>query len=249
MKHSTPLLGSRLAIALLMLWTASISGCGQADKQNQNKPKPTQSPATPGKQGVGPVAKELDPKVVEAWRQAGAKVGWYGRAEDGGDRFCETKPNDVAAVPALRWRAFEAGIIVKLPAPSAPFALSLSHTEVADAGLKELAGLTSLQTLALHGTQVTDAGLKELAGLKSLQSLGLGNTKVTDAGLKELAGLKSLQSLDIWETKVTDVGLKELVGLTSLQTLGLQSTQVTDAGLKELPDSRACRVWASGTPR
>jgi hypothetical protein len=33
---------------------------------------------------------------------------------------------------------------------------------------------------------VTDAGLKELAGLKSLQSLDLSRTKVTDAGLKEL---------------------------------------------------------------
>ena len=34
---------------------------------------------------------------------------------------------------------------------------------------------------------VTDAGLKELAGLTQLQSLNLHNTKVTDAGLKELA--------------------------------------------------------------
>jgi hypothetical protein len=33
---------------------------------------------------------------------------------------------------------------------------------------------------------VTDAGLKELAGLKSLQALDLTFTKVTDAGLKEL---------------------------------------------------------------
>ncbi len=69
---------------------------------------------------------------------------------------------------------------------------------------------------------MTDAGLKELAGLKSLQSLNLAQhagdgrgaegtgraeelaiagpyatRKVTDAGLKELAGLKSLQSLDL----------------------------------------------------
>ena len=40
---------------------------------------------------------------------------------------------------------------------------------------------------------MTDAGLKELAGLKSLQTLNLTNTQVTDAGLKELAELKSLQ--------------------------------------------------------
>ena len=44
---------------------------------------------------------------------------------------------------------------------------------------------------------MTDAGLKELAGLKSLQMLNLDSTKVTDAGLKELAGLKSLQTLNL----------------------------------------------------
>ena len=34
-------------------------------------------------------------------------------------------------------------------------------------------------------TRVTDAGVKELAGLKSLQTLDLRDTQVTDAGLKE----------------------------------------------------------------
>jgi internalin A len=33
---------------------------------------------------------------------------------------------------------------------------------------------------------VTDAGLKELSGLKSLQSVVLFGTKVTDAGVAEL---------------------------------------------------------------
>ena len=54
---------------------------------------------------------------------------------------------------------------------------------------------------------MTDAGLKELAGLKSLQALNLGDTQVTDAGLKELAGLKSLQLLDLDDTKVTEAGV------------------------------------------
>ena len=44
-------------------------------------------------------------------------------------------------------------------------------------------------------TKVTDTGLKELAGLKSLQHLYLNNTDVTDAGLKELASLKNLEVL------------------------------------------------------
>jgi internalin A len=65
--------------------------------------------------------------------------------------------------------------------------LGLGGTTATDAGLKELAGLTSLQFLHLDITKVTDTGLKELAGLKSLHKFGLDSTNVTDAGLKELA--------------------------------------------------------------
>ena len=39
---------------------------------------------------------------------------------------------------------------------------------------------------------MTDAGLKELAGLKSLQTLNLNDTQVTDAGLKELGRAQEL---------------------------------------------------------
>src|SRR5205807_8363063 len=100
-------------------------------------------------------------------------------------------------------------------------ALGLGFAEVTDVGLRELAGLTSLQTLDLSGTKdftgtkVTDKALKALAGLKRLQTLHLRfNGEETDAGLKELAGLKSLQTLDLYATHVTDAGLKELAGLT-----------------------------------
>ena len=86
----------------------------------------------------------------------------------------------------------------------------------------------------LHNTQVTDAGLKELAGLTQLQTLYLTGTKVTDAGLKELAGLTRLQWLNLQGTKVTDEGLKELAGLKQLHMLFLDGTQVTDAGVQEL---------------
>ena len=38
----------------------------------------------------------------------------------------------------------------------------------------------------LDGTQVTDAGLKHLTGLTKLQALNLGSTQVTDAGVNTL---------------------------------------------------------------
>src|SRR5205807_1684624 len=128
----------------------------------------------------------FDEKVVKAWQAAGAEVGWL-RHELGYLQFVtgpgQEQPGDV---PAFQFRAWRDGTLPKLPDLGRGFGLSLYGTQVTDAGLKEIAGLKSLQSLSLSGTQVTDAGLKELTSLKSLQLLNLGNTKVTDAGLKEL---------------------------------------------------------------
>jgi len=57
---------------------------------------------------------------------------------------------------------------------------------------------------------VTDKGLKELAGIKSLQALFLVGTQMTDKGLRELAVLKSLQRLDLDPTRVSASGVAEL---------------------------------------
>ena len=112
--------------------------------------------------------------------------------------------------------------------------LSLDSTQVTDAGLEHLKGLTQLQKLSLNGTKVTDAGLEHLKGLTQLQGLSLNSTKVTGAGLEHLKGLTHLQTLSLYNTQVTDAGLKHLKGLTQLQGLSLGSTQVTDAGLEHL---------------
>ncbi len=46
--------------------------------------------------------------------------------------------------------------------------------------------LTKLSGLSLSDTNVTDAGLAHLKELKSLSSLDVTGTRVTDAGIKEL---------------------------------------------------------------
>src|SRR5262249_4457156 len=94
-------------------------------------------------------------------------------------------------------------------------------------------GLKTLHTLHLTRTELT-AGLKELAGLQSLQTLILAGTKVTDGGPKELAGLQSLQELILLGTKVTDRGLKALAVLQSLDTPYLSHTHVTDGGVADV---------------
>ena len=89
-------------------------------------------------------------------------------------------------------------------------------------------------SVQLGSSDVTDAGLVNIKGLTTLRWLQLRNTKVTDSGLVHLEGLTKLQSLDLLNTNVTDAGLVHLKGLTQLQSLDLRSTAVTDAGLDNL---------------
>jgi hypothetical protein len=88
--------------------------------------------------------------------------------------------------------------------------LELSGTQVRDAGLAHLKGLTNLRVLSLTETQVSDGGLAHLKGLTNLERLMLADTKVSDAGLVHLKGLKNLEKLYLFGSKVTDAGVADL---------------------------------------
>jgi RNA polymerase sigma factor (sigma-70 family) len=137
---------------------------------------------------------------------------------------------------------------------------NLSDTRVTDAGLKELAGLENLTSLALGGSKITPAGLKELVRFKKLTTLYLNGDQLTDASLlllRELGLLHVLSGaragtfltpgydkrptsadevifMDLRDSQVTDAGLKELAGFKNLRALKLNNTQVTGTGLEEL---------------
>ena len=146
--------------------------------------------------GTADPPKPLPEEIVQVWTKAGARVGWMGVDKFGQLSFADKMDGSTGAVPAFRFDAWQDGQLAGLPVPAAVFGLDLNNTQVTDAGLKELAGLQSLQTLVLFGTQVTDAGLKELAGLKSLRELWLGDTQVTDAGVAQLR--QALPNCRIW---------------------------------------------------
>lgn len=113
--------------------------------------------------------------------------------------------------------------------------LDCRHTNVGDEDLKNLTGMTSLQTLNLWFTSVTDEGMKEVATLKNLQNLSIQTTAVTDEGLQELLGLDKLLFLDLYNvTEVTDAGLDHLARIKSLKVLDLRGTKSTDAGAEKL---------------
>jgi internalin A len=180
----------------------------------------------------------LPEDIEKAWAAAGFEIGWMRIKinERYTPALLEIVPRDQGQkgdIPAFRFRAWQAGLLPKLPEPQVPFGLDLTELPLTDRWLVDLRGLKNLQVLNLAGRQITGAGLKELAGLKDLH-LYLRGTQMTGAGLKELAGLKNLQGLDLSYTPITDAELKELAGLKNLQGLSLESTRITDAGLKEL---------------
>ena len=112
--------------------------------------------------------------------------------------------------------------------------VGLGHTHVTDAGLTHLKGLMQLSGVDLRDTRVTDAGLMDLKGLTNLSSLVLDGTQVSDHGLAHLKVLTNLGSLSLSGTRVSDAGLPHLTGLVQLSVLWLNDTHVTDAGIRKL---------------
>ena len=72
-----------------------------------------------------------------------------------------------------------------------------------------------LESLGLGGTNVTDASLKHLSGLTELRAFGLAQTKVTGQGLEHLPGTKLVQ-LYLTATNANDAGMKAVGRFTAL---------------------------------
>lgn len=189
--------------------------------------------------------KELAPKVLFAWKDAGATVV-LGRE----------KKNER---PLFVFEKVPVGVLATLPDPGVPFELdlpvtangirelsgliSLRHLYVSNViGLSELNALTGLERLSLSGKGVTNAGLREVAGLSQLQHLSLSYTSVTDAGLKHFSKLKKLESLSAPCNEITGEGIKHLKNLGKLSEVDLTSSAVTEYGLKAIADLRGLEV-------
>lgn len=113
--------------------------------------------------------------------------------------------------------------------------LNLSNSQIDDAGLAHLSGLTKLKKFYAHlNPKITDKGLKHLQGMQQLEVLTVGGTGITDAGLKQIGKLEQLILLDIYNIEITDAGLAHLTKLKHLNSLNLRLTPITDAGLKHL---------------
>lgn len=108
--------------------------------------------------------------------------------------------------------------------------LDLYGTNISNAGLAHISGLTSLTTLYLP-ENIDDDGLAHISGLTNLTTLYLRYANIGDAGLAHISGLTNLTTLDLHYTKVSDAGLAHISGLTNLITLDLPES-ISDAGRK-----------------
>ncbi|MBL7044862.1 MAG: hypothetical protein ISR77_39915 [Pirellulaceae bacterium] len=145
---------------------------------------------------------ERQRRAVEAIRETGGWA-WVGYDYEF-DRFGNFPPSQEQE-PAPSWLRDLLGVDFFAEVE----VVLLDDTDFGDAGLQQVVGgLTNLQCLSLSKTQVTDAGLEHLKGLTNLNGLALNDTQITDEGLAHLKGFVRLQYLYLGNTQVTDKGIE-----------------------------------------
>lgn len=99
---------------------------------------------------------------------------------------------------------------------------SFSGSNLNDAGLAVVCGLSKLEKLDLQGTEITNDGLCGLKKLTSLNYLRLKeNWQLTNSCILHLKQIPSLCNLQIQETGITQDGLDRLAGMPSLRDIVL----------------------------
>lgn len=104
--------------------------------------------------------------------------------------------------------------------------LSTDGIQVTDAGLKQLAALTNLRSLAFFHISFrlqgfTGAGFAHLKSLPRLERLTVAGTTFNDEGMAALGQLTQLKELRSWHTFQTQAGNERLVTLVNLRSLHL----------------------------
>ncbi len=112
--------------------------------------------------------------------------------------------------------------------------LELGSPRLTDAGVRHLAKLRHLTTLALSGGSITDNALTTIGTLSQLQSLDLRQTAVRGAGLRHLRELPQLKSLRLTYTKISATAAQEIGQLSQLESLSLPDSEVGDRELEAM---------------
>src|SRR5262245_4024370 len=111
---------SLIRLCMLVAFACCVTG-GAAQADEPKAPKP------------------LPKEITDAWKKAGAEVGWIGPITRLHRSAFSTSPAGAGEVPGFSFdRSGVEAALKNLPVPAEPFGLDLSLAEVTDAGLKEL---------------------------------------------------------------------------------------------------------------
>lgn len=115
------------------------------------------------------------------------------------------------------------------------WALVLRNTQVTNAGIRQLEGMSNLLALELSGTKLTDAAIASLNRIPGLSVLDVSRTGITGAGLAMLSRL-NWAALTVDTSQLDAAGLAKLTSLTELNGLGVyDASDATVALLKNIP--------------
>jgi Leucine-rich repeat (LRR) protein len=121
--------------------------------------------------------------------------------------------------------------------------VTLNFTKATDGDLKNLTPFTRLRKLVLTQDQnINGAGLKDLAGLQSLEHLDASSSPISDEGARNIAAFRKLKVLNVMGAKLTDAGIRDIATLDQLQELtasgmllnGPAKDEPRDIALKDL---------------
>jgi hypothetical protein len=111
--------------------------------------------------------------------------------------------------------------------------------ELPDLRALDLGVSSRLYPTDLRSSQITDAVVPSLVGLSRLEELTLSGAGITDNGLARLTVLKNLRFLDLSETRITDASLALFeMEFPNLDTLVLDNTSVTPEAIRRLSQAR-----------
>lgn len=78
---------------------------------------------------------------------------------------------------------------------------------VNDSDLRAIASFQRCEAIDLGGTDISDAGVCHLAGMTSLQYLFLWHTQITDASIDSITNLSQLRILSVLNTAISERGV------------------------------------------
>ncbi|MBT4865177.1 MAG: protein kinase, partial [Planctomycetaceae bacterium] len=137
--------------------------------------------------------------------------------------------------------------------------LSFEESQIGNAELKQVAQVSSLDSLDLRASRVTSAGLVELKGLPNLKSLILDGDQLSDGGLDALSQLpqfahlisdgpcgnvadwsliselKKIETLSLTNANLDDSAAAAIASLVGIRELDLSGNRkISDAGIAQL---------------